>query len=354
MATSHEYPNALQSCHEVEIYPDDRLACASITSTILFSLKNAFDDRGTPNDFTDDKPRGTPLPCKVRASSSPDGGGLKTGARVTDCVTGSVNGQDQSLRVDQWLKIGAPSLEGVEWLGTVPHMGFAGTETIVTGPRGSKEDILAAHESEISGSGRYVITSDERGGGVVPGGASCTPGADNEIGNGGVHFFPVDRFSKSTPLTTAQTDEQWARTPDGAKAVYRATIRTQPQSTICTAHVFQQIPGQNRIFMGWYSQGTQVFDFTENPDGTVSFREAGWFTPENANTWTSHVFKAQRNEDGTFTYWGATGDGILPGAGRSAIDVWKVTLPPAPVPRGGPAAGTPTFPVSTVRGIENE
>ena len=47
--------------------------------------------------------------------------------------------------------------------------------------------------------------------------------------------------------------------------------------------------------MGWYSQGTQVVDFTENEDGTISFKEAGWFTPENANTWTSHVFKAQRN-----------------------------------------------------------
>ena len=48
--------------------------------------------------------------------------------------------------------------------------------------------------------------------------------------------------------------------------------------------------------MGWYSQGTQVFDFTENADGTITFHEAGWFTPENANTWVSHVFKAQRNQ----------------------------------------------------------
>jgi hypothetical protein len=90
MATSNTYPNALQSCHELEIYPDDRVSCASITSTILFDLKNAFDDRGTPNDFTDDKPRGTPLPCAVRASSSPGGEpvGLATGAPVIDCVNG--------------------------------------------------------------------------------------------------------------------------------------------------------------------------------------------------------------------------------------------------------------------------
>src|SRR5688500_2087978 len=30
MAQSHVYPNSLQSCHELEIYPDDRVTCASI------------------------------------------------------------------------------------------------------------------------------------------------------------------------------------------------------------------------------------------------------------------------------------------------------------------------------------
>jgi len=356
MATSHVYRDALQSCHETEIYPDDRLACASITSTILFDLKGAFDDRGTPNDFTDDKPRGTPLPCSVRASSSPNAPpGLKTGAPIIDCVNGEVDGRAQPLRVSQWQKIGSPSLEGVEWLGTVPHLGIDGAATIANAPRDSKTDILAAHESEISQSGRYVITSDERGGGVVPPGASCvTSPGDNPVGNGGLHFLRTDRFSKATPLTTPQADAQWATTPDGAKAVYRATIRTAPQGSICTSHVFQQIPGQNRIFMGYYSQGTQVVDFTENPDGTVSFREAGYFTPENSNSWVSHIFKAQRNADGSFTYWGASSDGILPGAGRSAIDVYKVTLPPPPTPAGGPQPGTPTFPLSLVRGQENE
>jgi hypothetical protein len=96
--------------------------------------------------------------------------------------------------------------------------------------------------------------------------------------------------------------------------------------------VFQQIPGQNRIFMGWYSQGTRVLDFTERPDGKVTFKEAGWLTPENANTWVSHVFDWQRNPNGTYTYWGATGDFNLGLAGRSAIDVYKVTLPAPPLP----------------------
>ncbi len=122
------------------------------------------------------------------------------------------------------------------------------------------------------------------------------------------------------------------------------TIRTPPRATVCTAHVFQQIPGFNRIFMGWYSQGTQVLDFVENPDGTVRFAEAGYFIPENANEWVSHVFKAEDNPDGTVTYYGATGDFNLGEAGRNAIDVYKVTLPPAPV------AGDPNAPDSELGG----
>jgi hypothetical protein len=256
------------------------------------------------------------------------------------------DGKAQPLRVSEWQKIGSPSLEGVEWIGTVPHLGISGPATIVNAPRDSKTDILAAHESEITQSGKFVITSDERGGGTLPPGASCAPGVDIPVGNGGLHFFPVSGFTKNTPLTPEESDKLWARTPAGEKAIYRAQIRTQPQGSICTSHVFQQIPGQNRIFMGYYSQGTQVFDFTENADGTVTLKEAGWFIPENANTWVSHVFKTQRNADGTFTYWGAASDGILPGAGRSAIDVYKVTLPPPPTPAGPRQAGTPEFALS--------
>ena len=112
---------------------------------------------------------------------------------------------------------------------------------------------------------------------------------------------------------------------------------------MCTAHVFQQIPGQSRIFMGWYSQGTQVIDYTENADGTIDFEEAGFFLPANTNEWVSHVFKVDRNTDGSFTYYGATGDFNLGERGRNAIDVWKVTLPPPPNLRseGTPGAGNP-------------
>ena len=41
----------------------------------------------------------------------------------------------------------------------------------------------------------------------------------------------------------------------------------------------------------------------------------------------------QKNVDGTYTYWGATGDFFL-STGRNAIDIYKVTLPAPPRPYG--------------------
>jgi hypothetical protein len=75
-----------------------------------------------------------------------------------------------------------------------------------------------------------------------------------------------------------------------------------------------------------------VLDFHENPDGTVEIEEAAYFIPAGANQWVSHVFKWQRNGNGTFTYWGVAGDFAL-GAGRNAVEVWKVTMPAPPRPR---------------------
>ncbi len=92
--------------------------------------------------------------------------------------------------------------------------------------------------------------------------------------------------------------------------------------------MFHQIPGQNRIFMGWYSQGTQVVDFVENPEtGTVEFFPVGYMIPASANQWASAVFKVERTPTERSPTTGATGDFSLGIAGRSAIDVWKATLP---------------------------
>jgi hypothetical protein len=342
MSQGHTNKATVYGCHELELYPDDRLTCGSGAALIVLDMKGAFDDNGTPNDFTDDRLNGTPLNC-TRRDSSTAVPGFGTTAKVTDCVDGTGEGTDD-LSVARWLQDGAPSLAGVRHVGTAFHQGRnTSAQDLVNPAFPSTEDIDFNHESEFTTSRRFLLATDERGGGVLPPGASCpTSPADNPNGNGGVHAYRADALDAATPATAGEAFDAYARNSRGEKAIYRATIRTQPQASLCTAHVFQQIPGQNRIFMGWYSQGTQVVDFTENPNGSLDFKEAGYFIPVNANTWVSHVFKAQRNPDGSFTYWGATGDFNLGGQGRSAIDVYKVTLPPPPGPRGGTGrAGEP-------------
>jgi hypothetical protein len=335
MVLGHTNTGRIYGCHELEIYPDDRLTCGSGSAMILLDLSGAFDDNGTPDDFSDDTPRGTPLPCRVRESTS--AGIFSTGAPVIDCVVGE---GETDLTVPSWLASGAPSLEGVEWLGSAIHMGRESATGAFDPAYPATEDIDFDHEAELTHSGEFVLATDERGGGVLPPGASCAPGADNEAGNGGIHAYRVDQLSRTRPSSPEDAFEAYARTPEGDKAVYRAEIRTQPQATECTAHVFHQIPGQNRIFMGWYSQGTQVVDYIEHQDGTFEFVEAGYFIPEHANTWTSAIFSFEENDDGTFTYYGATGDFAL-GNGRSAIDVYSVTLPPPPGADTGTTAPAP-------------
>jgi len=177
-----------------------------------------------------------------------------------------------------------------------------------------------------------LIATDERGGGVVPPGAACSPAVDNTEGNGGLHAYKFNKVRKKV-TGPKQSFRAYAKKPKGGKAIYRVPVRTQPQASLCTAHVFQIIPGQNRIFMGWYSQGTLVIDFREKRNGRLKFRPAGFLIPENANTWVSHIFDYEKNPDGTFTYRGATGDFNLGAAGRSAIDVYETTLPAPPKPR---------------------
>ncbi len=331
--------NGIFGCHELEVYPDDQLACAGGNASILLDIKDAFSDNGTPSNFTDDKVRGNPLPCRVRDSSSQ--GGFSTGAKVTDCVIGTGDAPANDLGVEQWIKNGAPSLAGVKWIGSAFHQGRETTQSSATPDFSSSEDIDFSHEAELTHSGRFMLATDERGGGILPPGASCSPGADNPTGNGGVHAYRVDKLLDRAPSNADDAFSSYARTADNKKAIYRAPVRTEPQAALCTAHVFQQIPGQNRIFMGWYAQGTQVIDYTENADGTITFKEAGFFIPANTNSWVSQIYRVDKNADGTFTYYGATGDFYVGDGGRGTVDFFKVTLPAPPVPSGRlPGTGT--------------
>ncbi len=331
MALGHTNKNSVYGCHELEVYPDDRLMCAGGNALIGMDMSGAFDNRGTPANPRDDKPRGTALPCTVRDSSSAPPFG--TGAKIVDCVDGPA-ATTTDLGVPGWKAQGSPSLTGVRWIGSAFHQGRESATGAANPAFDSTKDIDFNHEAELTASGRYLLATDERGGGILPPGATCSTTGDVSVGNGGVHLYDVNKLLHRRPTSADDAFSSYAKNSKGAKAIYRAPIRTRPQESICTAHVFQQIPGQNRIFMGWYSQGTQVVDFTENADGTVDFKEAGYFIPASANEWVSHIFKVDRNADGSFTYYGTTADFALGSAGRNAVEVYKATLPAPPTPRG--------------------
>jgi putative cell wall-binding protein len=340
IALGHTNIGSIYGCHELEVFPDDTLTCASGAALITFDISGMFDDNGTPEDRTDDGINGDPLPCQVRASSStPD---RATAAPIIDCVDGGSAEAPIDLTVSGWIAAGAPSVEGIEHIGSAYHMGRESATGAADPAFPSTEDIDFNHEAEFTHSGNFLLATDERGGGVLPPGATCSQGIDNPTGNGGVHAYVTDQLfaERPVPVTTAAEStfdaetawQSYAYGPAGEdgeapKAIYRAPVRTGAQATICTAHVFHQIPGQNRIFMGWYSQGTQVIDYVEHPDGTFEFFEVGYFIPEGADQWVSEIFDITENEDGTFTYTGATGDFRLTEGGRNAIDVYSATLP---------------------------
>jgi hypothetical protein len=114
--------------------------------------------------------------------------------------------------------------------------------------------------------------------------------------------------------------------------------------------------------MGWYRQGTQVVDYVELPDGVLEWvenqaaqteaeatdttparraqaptQQAGYFIPEEANHWVSHVFRSEDNGDGTLSYFGLAADF----GARNAIEIYKVTMPK-------PATACTLAPQSTV------
>ncbi len=340
MQLGHTNTASVFGCHELEVYPDDRLTCAGGQALQVFDMSGVFDDNDTPDLFTDDRLNGDPLDCRVRPSSTTTPG-FRTGAMVTDCVQGGADGTND-LTIPAWLADGAPSLEGVEHLGTVFHQGRGG-------PQPATEDIDFNHESEFTQSGDFLIATDERGGGVVPPGASCTVGNPAPFTNGGINAYQVDqlRTGDERPANATEAFEAYARGTDGRKAIFRAPIRTGAEPTFCTVHVMQQVPGQNRVVMGYYTQGTQVVDYVELPDGVLEWvenqsaqteapatgttaarraqaptQQAGFFIPEEANQWVSHIFRAEDNKDGTFTYFGVAND-----FARNAIEVYKVTMP---------------------------
>jgi hypothetical protein len=288
------------SCHDITAEPG-RIYCANLNSTVILDVRRLTKSNGAI--------RGEPLKCEVIA-------GTNTGAKVTDC--------------DDLEAVGNGQARGWRYYGHANHAG-RNVNNLQTEWR-SDEEISVSHEAEPTWNEKWMFVTDERGGGIVPVGASCSPEEENPYGNGGVHVYKINKSGEF----------QYAKNTDGDHAVFIGAAQVA-SPTFCTAHVMQQIKSEQRFVIAWYTQGTKIVDwFIE--DGKWSFRETASVVPQGpaANTWTSQVFKVKRHNNGDVTYWFMASD-VTRG-----IDIFKWTGPSnprgTPPPASATADGTPAEP----------
>jgi hypothetical protein len=127
---------------------------------------------------------------------------------------------------------------------------------------------------------------------------------------------------------------QYAQTPDDQKAVFIGSVQV-PAPTFCTAHRIEMVPGEQRFFISWYSQGTKIVDWFFDDNGRVVFRETASYVPEGTQQWAVQPFKIVKNDDGTKTYYLVASD-----IGRG-IDVFSWTGSPNKKGTPPPAELTP-------------
>jgi hypothetical protein len=288
------------ACHDIT-FAGGRLYCAAVNATAIFDVSGLIGRGGAI--------RGTPFPCPVIP-------GTQTGASVTDCSGMEATRTERAL--------------GWTFLGTFNHPGRdcgpPGTDVRNCNSNNhvrSDEGVSISHEADPTADHRFMFVTDERGGGVVPPGSSCSPGIDNPYGNGGAHTFDI-----SDPANI-----RYATTPDGRKAVYISDA-VVPAETFCDIHVIEQVPGEQRFIAAYYSQGIKVVDYFVDAQGHVQFRETSSFTLPDANTWAAEHFKIVDNPDGTRTYF------IVANDIHRGIDVVSWRGQPNPVGSPAPASSS--------------
>lgn len=285
------------ACHDITAV-GERIYCAGLNATLIFDVSGLTDpETGKIN--------GTPLECTVKD-------GTNTAAKVTDCTGAS--GKTRAA-------------EGWTFLGSYNHPGrddrAGGTQGNSNFNVRSDDGVAVAHEADPTPDGKHLFVTDERGGGVVPGGASCAPGVDNPYGNGGIHVLDISDPANIT----------YAKTPTGQKAVW-ISDELVPAPTFCTVHVIEQIPGEQRLIVGYYSQGTKIVDYFIDEDGRWTFKEVASLNLPGAQTWAVEDFEITKNANGTNTYYLMSSD-IARG-----IDVVSWTGKPNPIGATAPAAAT--------------
>lgn len=304
------------ACHDITTRPG-KIYCAGLNATLIFDVSDLTRSDGSI--------RGNPLKCKVID-------GTDTGAKVTDCsATDPVTGK--------WM----PKARGWEFLGTVHHPGRdnglsdngSGTPNRTTGNLNlvvpSRKGVSVSHEADPTPDGDWMFVTDERGGGVVPPGASCSPSLDNPYGNGGIHVYDI-----SDPA-----DIRYAKLENGKKAVWISDA-VVPAPAFCTVHVIEQVQGEDRIIAAYYSQGIKIVDYFIDKRGRWTFHEVSSLTLPGANTWAAEPFEIEKNKGGTKTYYFMASDI------QRGIDIYSWTG--YSNPRGGGARSLELATVAARRG----
>ena len=294
------------NCHDITAAPG-RLYCAGLNATLVFDVTGLLGPDGAV--------KGDPLPCTVVD-------GTRTGAKVTDCTLTTSANPSGTAATAAWEQAGRPVATGARFLGSVNHPGRDCSPVPATTCNNnlvvrSDEGVAISHEADPTPDGRFMFVTDERGGGIVPPGATCAPGLDNPVGNGGIHVFDISDPANPT----------YALQPDGSKAVWIGGSPT-PSPVFCTVHVIEQVPGEARIVAGYYDGGTKIVDYTVDEDGRWTFEEVAAYRLPGANTWASEVFDVVDNGDGTSTYYFASTSFALGEGSARGVDVFSWTSEP--------------------------
>ena len=321
------------ACHDITARPG-KIYCAGLNATIAFDVSGLTDAQGPTVPLATDAAgdiKGTPLPCTV-VPAVPAANTDPTAAMVTDCALGDPN--DAVKSIEAWNEAGKPQATGWKYLGHFNHVGREcnapnGASTCNTNlVTPADEGVAVSHESDPSPGGRYLFVTDERGGGIVPPGATCiNESIDNPYGNGGLHVFDMLKKDDKGRFTYAEAQ-------DGGKAVY-VSDAVLPTATFCTIHVIEQIPDEQRIVAAWYSQGVKVVDYEMDAEGKFKFTEVASYTLLPNDIWTAEVYKVEDAGDGNRTYYFLSNDV------KRGMDVFKWTGPRGPALQSEALTTTP-------------
>jgi hypothetical protein len=305
------------ACHDITAI-GTRLYCGGLKASLILDVANITDANGNI--------RGTQLNCAIIDNA--------TAADVTNC-SGVPAISD------------ADAIQGVQFLGTRNHAGIDCTMAPIPRNQGCNsnlvvpvdQDIAISHEFDPTHDARVAFATDERGGGALPPGASCTPEGPTEFSNGGIHALDI---SGATPGRDPADNFPYMLTPSGARAVFIGAVRV-PAADFCTVHMIEHAHDEQRLFVAYYSQGVKVVDYFFHDQGTpdpsddrFSFRETANLVLPNANTWVAHPFKTVNNPNGTRTYF------LFAGDIERGIDVYSYTNTPNPIGAPPPAQTTAT------------